>query len=378
MNDDVTLLVDNVAYGGWKSVRLTVGIERLARDFVLDVTSQWPGSDIAKRIRPGQSCQIFIGADKMLTGYVQATPIRYDGAGKTVGIVGRSKTADLVDCSPLNMRPEGGWSDVDNGKNGPRPLVKSSITYWNGRKLEKVATYLAQPFQVIVKTDVDTGAVLSNFSLQQGETVFECLDRIMRINHVLASDNENGDMVFIKPGSGGCCTTALELGKNILTCDAPLDYKEVFNRYTCVGQRSVGIDEGPATPLSGKATATDFSIYAESRMRSLVVVQSGQGGEGTCRDRVEYEKAYRAAKALETTYGVLGWRQEDGSLWLPNKMVRVRDPELGFDADFLIPEVTYILDKDGQRADIKVGPVNGYLHKPSNQVVQNWNDVKVN
>ncbi len=47
---------------------------------------------------------------------------------------------------------------------------------------------------------------------------------------------------------------------------------------------------------------------------------------GTCQDRALYERAHRAAKALEATYTVAGWRQGDGQLWMPNLLVRVREP----------------------------------------------------
>ena len=117
----VRLLVNGTEYGGWKSVRIAAGIERQARDFDLDVTDRWPGqTEIPRRIQPGDPCQVFIGDDLVLTGYVDATPIRYDGKSVTVGVKGRSKTADLVDCCPMPsgnstapaLGAGGQWADV--------------------------------------------------------------------------------------------------------------------------------------------------------------------------------------------------------------------------------------------------------------------------
>jgi len=72
----VRLLVNGQEYGGWKSVRISAGIEHQARDFDLEVTDRWPGqSTIPRRIQPGDSCQVFIGQDLVLTGYVDSTPI---------------------------------------------------------------------------------------------------------------------------------------------------------------------------------------------------------------------------------------------------------------------------------------------------------------
>ena len=97
--NQVRLVVNGQEFGGWKSVRIEGGIERQARSFDLEVTDRWPGqTDIPRRIRPFDACQVFIGNDLVLTGYVDATPIKYDGKSVGVGVKGRSKTADLVDC----------------------------------------------------------------------------------------------------------------------------------------------------------------------------------------------------------------------------------------------------------------------------------------
>ena len=94
-----------------------------------------------------------------------------------------------------------------------------------------------------------------------------------------------------------------------------------------------------------------------------MIKQSGHADEGTCKDRAEYERAHRAAKALQTSYTVTGWRQENGDLWLPNQLVRVRDPLIGFDVELVIAEVAWILDGNGMRSEVRVGPPDGYRSK---------------
>lgn len=50
---------------------------------------------------------MLIGDEPVLTGYVEALPLRYDASSVSMGIVGRSKTADLVDCSALPLQQSG-------------------------------------------------------------------------------------------------------------------------------------------------------------------------------------------------------------------------------------------------------------------------------
>ena len=337
-NNAVRLVVSGQDYGGWKEVSITAGIERQARDFTLSVTDRWPGAtDIPRRIRPGDLCEVFIGADKVLTGYVDGTPISYDARQVTVGVKGRSKTADLVDCSAIN-----------------------SPGQWRGQKLERIAADLAAPYGIQVVTETPTGAAIADHQIQQGETVFESIDRMLRLRQLLATDDEHGRLVFIEAGKTRAATALVMGGEdgNVLTADAPLDYKDRFSEYVCKGQRT-GDDYAFAAAVSeGTATLADSAIQ---RRRVLVIKQSGQADEGTCRDRVEYERAHRAAKSLATTYTVAGWRQADGSLWRMNQIVRVKDGIVGFDQDLLIVEVEYKLSEAGMLCTLKVGPKDGYL-----------------
>jgi len=382
----VRLLVNGVEYGGWKSVRISAGIERQARDFDLEVTDRWPGqTDIPRRIRPGDPCQVFIGDDLVMTGYVDSTPIRYDGRSVAVGVKGRSKTADLVDCCPPNSGEDTAgkarsWSDVKdkNGKTGTLIAPPSkTANQWRHQKMEVIAAALAAPYDVRVIAEVDTGKVIAEHQVQVGETVFESIDRMMRLRHVLSTDNEYGDLVFILVGSGGNAGTALELGQNILSGDAPLDYKGVFSEYIVKGQRagddeqygaSVAEEEGESEePVTTTTTATGETARSSdgraTRRRVLVIKQSGHADEGTCQDRADYERAHRAAKALQTGYKVIGWRQANGALWLPNTMVQVRDPLIGFDTEMVIAECSWIMSNEGLLTEIKVGPPDGYKTK---------------
>ncbi len=43
IDNRVTLTVNNMEYGGWKSVEITADLERQFRTFKLDITWQWPG-----------------------------------------------------------------------------------------------------------------------------------------------------------------------------------------------------------------------------------------------------------------------------------------------------------------------------------------------
>ncbi|WP_199710598.1 phage baseplate assembly protein [Noviherbaspirillum cavernae] len=333
--NNVRLIISGREYGGWKAVEITAGIERQVRDFTLSVTDKWPGQqDLPRRIRPGDRCEVYIDNDKLLTGYVDGTPIRYDARSISVGVKGRSKTCDLVDCSAVN-----------------------SPGQWRGATIDRIAADLARPYGVDVIAEVAVGAALTH-AIDQGETVFESIERMLKLRQLLATDDARGRLVFIAVGSGGRAGTALRVGHNVLGGAAELDFKDVYSEYICKGQRA-GDDLDFGDAVAGvTASLKDDTI---ARRRVMLIKSSGQTDGGSAADRVKWEKAHRRGKAFATSYSVQGWRQEDGSLWRHNQLVRVIDPIIGFDNDLLISEVTYEKGEQGTLCHLKVCPPEAFV-----------------
>lgn len=336
--DTVTLTVSGNDYSGWKSVRIEAGLERIARSFELSVTDTWPGSDHIRRIVPGDLCEVSIVGDLVCTGYVDATPIDYDATSITIMIRGRSLTADLVDCSAEN-----------------------SPGQFKGLKVEAIAQKLAAPFGLSVITETDTGPVMQDHQIQQGETAFESLDRMAKLRQVLITDNANGDVVIASPGSGGSASSALELGVNIISASAGFDYAEVYSKYVVKGQKSGTDDDYGHGAAQSRGAANDPGV---TRNRVLVVRQSGQADASACKQRAQYEQQIRAAKAEEVRYKVAGWRQEDGSLWRPNLTVSIDDSIMRAKPSLLISECIYTLDSSGMVTELVVIPPEAFLTDP--------------
>lgn len=337
--DDVRLVVNGQEFGGWKEVEITAGIERQVRDFKLAVTDKWPGqTDIPRRISRDDICQVFIGKDQLLNGYVDATPISYDATSLTVGVNGRSKTRDLVDCSAIN-----------------------SPGSWQSASLERIAGDMAAEYGISVVSEVSTGAPLAH-AIEQGESVFESVDRMLKLRQLLATDDAQGRLVFIEIGSAGKASTALKYGDNVLTCSAPLDYKDVYSEIICKGQRA-GNDDDFGDAVAGESASLKDATAI--RRRVLLIKSNGQTDTGTAADRVKYEMSHRKAKALETVYSVQGWRQANGELWKANQLVQVIDPVVGFNLEMVIAEVTYRFNAKGRIALLQVGPVDGYVNNAS-------------
>ncbi len=333
----VTLLADGLEYGGWKSVEISAGIERQARDFTLGITWRWPGSgDNPARIRPGSRCQVKIGPDLVLTGYVYTTPVSYDARQVTVGVAGRSLTSDLVDCSAARGQ-------------------------WRGQSVAAIVSALAAPYGLSVVDEASDGLVVADHQTEPGETVFASVDRLLEMSALLCTDDAHGRVVLAQLGSAGRAADAIELGVNVLSASAGLDFSGVYSQYECIGQQS-GTDETfGADAAEVQASATDSRV---ARYRNLTVQPQGQVSPAIAAKRAMWERESRMGKAMMADYELQGWRQSDGSLWRPNQFVRVRDSMIGFERDMLIGEVTYTLDERGTRVRLRVAPPGAYSPEP--------------
>lgn len=334
----VTLSVNGLDYRGWEKVSISAGIERQSRDFSLDVTWRWPGQDTEIPVRQGARCEVRIGEDLVLTGWVFATPISYDATKISRSVGGRSLTADLVDCAAINKPGQ-----------------------WRNQSVQQVVQALADSYGVKVLSEVAETDKLTDHTIEPGETVFESIDRLLTLSRLLSTDDPRGRLVIVKPGSAGRAVDRLELGKNILTGSGALDFSGVFSEYEVVGQRA-GTDT--AHGASASEVQASVSDPRAARKRVLLIHESGQLSPELAAARANWERGNRIGKALSLQYKVQGWRQSNGELWRPNMLVRVVDPLIGIDRDMLISEIEYVLDESGTTAAMTVGPPDAFEPEP--------------
>lgn len=334
----VTLSVGGMDYGGWKTISISAGIERQARSFTMGITWQWPGQNITRPIGQGDKCEVRIGGDLILTGWVFATPISYDDKTITLSISGRSLTADLVDCTVINKPGQ-----------------------WKGQGALSIIQALVAPYEVGVVSEIAETGKIADHTIEPAETVFKSIDRILTKFRIFSTDDEWGRLVLAKPGSKGRAVDRLELGQNILSASAPLDFSGTFSEYRVIGQRA-GNDKTFGKQASEvSAQALDARV---SRKRVLVIHESSPVTPELAQSRANWERSNRMGKAQVTTYKVQGWRQSNGDLWRHNTLVRVVDRVIGFDQDMLISQITYTLDEKGTLTTLVVGPPEMFDAEP--------------
>ena len=334
------LRVAGKVWEGWMGLEITRSIEQIASTFTFESAARDPGGKNAIRIKPGESCEVLLDGDVVLTGWIDAVDLAHDAASHSIRVSGRSKTRDLVDCSAF--WPTGSFKNAD----------VAAIVY-----------SLASQYGVDVGVEGGTEPI-PVFTLQDGETVAECIDRLARSRSLLAYDDALG---WLRMGPVGTenATSSLILGKNIKSASLKVDVSKRFDKYHVKGQRASDEDAvNAAANAIAAATPTgdaEDDPLKEGRTRFLVLHADGHATPQSCQDRAIWEAATRAGKSVEVVVTVQGWRQEDGTPWTVNTLCHVQDSIIGVDAKMLIVSVTYRLGSDGTTTTITLAPPCGYI-----------------
>lgn len=339
--DDVTLLIAGKSYGGWESVRITRGVERLPSDFELKLSDFYAAEADVLQVHPGDACVVKIGRDVVLTGYVDIVAPSYTKTSHEISVFGRGKCQDLVDCS----------AEWPKGQ-----IVGSSVL--------EVARKLAAPYGITVSALDDPGGPIPRFSLMRGETPFEIIERLARFRQMLAYDAPDGNLVLARLSSHRH-VSGLREGFNVHEARAFLSMHQRFSEYQSYLQAfTTFIDKGDA----GDAIAT-FKDAGVTRHRiRMIVAETSGGGIGAldaAKDRAGWEAARRYGRSYAVRIVTDGWRDRGGTLYSPNYLIALDLPTCKITGKtWAISEVTYRKDEGGTLCDIVAMPKEAFLPQP--------------
>lgn len=336
----LALRVGDREYGGWKSITVSRSLEQAVSQFELEAAPLGPANTEAVPVRVDDPCEIRIGPSCVLTGYIDEYEPYHDATSHTVRVAGRSRTADLVDCSCI--APSDG------------PL------HFRDRTLPQVAEALCAPYGVTVVDQVGLTDRIAKVRPEVGERVWELLERLARDQGVLVTDNAQGELVFARRGD--VRLPALRHPGNILTARLVATSSQRFSEYRVKAQ-NVGSDENFGAVVAGVSA---FAEDDEVRRRRVLVLPGERAMDAAAaRRRAIWEAVTRAGRSVQVEIEVAGWRAPDGVLWEPNGLARVRDGVIGVDADLLLVGIGWTLDAEtGRRTKLLFAPPGAYEPEP--------------
>ncbi len=175
-SDILTIRTNQRELSGWMFSNVTRSLENFPSTFVISLTEVSPEQASKAVVIPGATCEIVLGADLVLTGYIDAYQPSYSGRFHTVTIHGRSKPQDILDGS---YRGENSWHF--NAAGSLRSVIEKIIA--------KTGIQLVTP-----NGDITVPNAL--IDVTPGMTYFNVIEEIARCAQVLVYDDENGNLVM--------------------------------------------------------------------------------------------------------------------------------------------------------------------------------------
>lgn len=340
MSDDLTLTIGGKRLTGWTEVAVTRGIEVMPNSFVISATETSPIYTDAAGLVEGQPCTVSIGADKVITGYVDQVVPAFGPGGHAVQIVGRGKCQDLVDCAAV-------WKGCQV----------------SGATALEIAQKLGKPYGVTAKTMAPPGPTVPQFNINVGDTPAEILELVTRHAGLLYYEDVLGDLVLSQVGSDRAASGFVQ-GQNVQAARFVRSMSQRYSEYVC---SMLSID------VSGIHELEDGLFYFTAKdpnvpryRRTVIVAEGVQGGKELAQNRANWEAARRAGRGRSVALTADSWRDAKGKLWTPNTLAPVSLPRLGLSrATWCLAEVTYRLGlSTGRVAEVLLMPPESFTPEP--------------
>lgn len=324
-NDAATFYVNNKVYEGFKNIKISRNLTSLTGTFQITLTDKWKIDQEDFELKPGDRIHCHLGKQALYEGYIDKLGISINSKTRNITISGRDRTSDLVDCSILG----------DNE--------------FNDLSFEELAKKLCEPFGIKVIKQTDTGKKFLKFTVRQGETVFEALERAAKERKLLLFSSTHGNLVIDKKGNTRASTEIIE-GVNFKAGAAEFDNTERFSEYHTKGQAPglVG-NENDATKAKGVAYDRGIARYRPT----LIIAENSVDTDGA-QKRAEFQSSFRAANSSRVNCVVQGWTQTDGKLWATNQIVHIDVRSLGIKRDMLIQKVNFGQDNNGRQVELEL------------------------
>ncbi|MBW1784818.1 MAG: hypothetical protein JRL30_29250 [Deltaproteobacteria bacterium] len=355
LEDAVILRVDGKIYDSWEDVSISRSMENMSSSFSISMADRWREEADSWPLAPGKLLRVNIGDKPVINGYIDSLEAAIQGGDRSLSIDGRDKTADLIDCSAI------GTAELKN------------VT------IEDIARHFAtELFGINVVVETDVGEKFKTWTINQGETVFETLQRAARIRGVLLLSNTDGELVITNRASNeaelpstksltatfdfvaaassklGIKSTGVDLiqGQNVIDASASYDQSDRYSDYLVVGQAAGDDDFFGAKANQVEAASKDLGI---NRFRPVKFIAETNVDTKGAQKKANWEASVRAAQSVDISVTVQGWLEKPGGdLWAPNKLVRVEIPFVGIKGTLLISGVTYRKGSSGTFTDISL------------------------
>lgn len=314
----IFLEVQGVKYEGFTDIAVNGAMENFSSSFSFSTTVKENSLGIIQNdLKLGQQARVFIDTTLAITGYIESLDISYSSGSHSINVSGRDIGGDLIDSS---IRQKS-YIQRDFQKLINLVLVDNGYSI---KVINKVGTLTLEPTETI-KTE-------------QGDSVFDFLDRYAKKLQVLLKINSNGDLEIIREDDQvvkNFLINDFTQNNNILSASLNLTSVNRFNVIEVYSQDNNKTHT--KTGISQKGTATDSKI--RTTRRKIITMDTASQSK-SLKSLAEWNVNLRRAKGSRYSCKVVGFYSGD-TIWQSNKLVNIIDYAAQVKGNFLIQGVEF-------------------------------------
>lgn len=371
-----TLTLDGIPFSEWTRAEVERDLQDMTGAFRFELRDALRSAEalpfatlaaFGSKVALGLKAEVAIDGETVLKGWVDTVSPRIRDGEASVSISGSDKARDLVD----------GAATVD----GP--------VEHKGKTADAIITEVVKPYGLKVRTEVDVGAPIAEFVLDEGETALSAIDKAIRQRGMLATSDGIDSIVLTKTGATRA-PAALVLPGNIVGASGEFTIEGRHSEYRVKGQagkaagkrrKTVRLDS-TAHPLTGDPSGwIDEQDELESggvviegvardpemqRYRPMVTLGRTQLTKEGAKKQAEWMERTARGSSEKLEYEVLDYRAgPDNRLWRVNEIVPVDDSYQDVHRDMLIAGLVYAYSEDdGERTRLRVTSPEAYDTEP--------------
>jgi len=311
------------------------------------ITLSWPGAEMigaqsapVQELVDGAKGTLYLGGQKAATFRIDSRSSKGSATSYDLTLNYRGLTAALVDSQADHP------SGQENKKKAPDIVKKLMEGY--------------EP-QLQDKSGGDSKEQ-ERFVIQEGESVERAIRRCGREFGLLATENEDGDLVLHKKGADEGSGQPLVLGQNFTDWTTKRDISPRHSKVKVKGA-SVPTDDKygkQAEELVGEAEDS----YVQFKRELHLFVDSDQDKE-TLKKRAKQEMNRRKAQGLTVSLTMSTWSDDGGQLWKVGRKHQVVIPVDNVNDELQISSVEFDLDKDTREASLEFVDKESYSDSDS-------------
>lgn len=322
----VTLVIAGQQLEGWTSVSVRKALDDMAGSFELTLANREKTGGPIRRIEPGAACTVEIDGVTLITGYVDQVEPSVSKDEASISVSGRDKAGDLVDCAATGKPNQ-----------------------WRNAPLKTIVSDLVRPFGVPVDLRGEQGAPIARFAIEQGETVQQTIERLLRLRALTAWSSRDGTLIIGNPAASAAALGRIVEGVHPAELSVVHDAAERFSDYIVKGQASGDDHASGAAVAQLKGEAKDPAI---TRYRPTIIVAEDQGDAAAMQRRATWEANVRAARSQTVQLGMPGWYAPNGELWDIDQRWIAEAETLAIESELIITAVEFSRDEASTRTTL--------------------------